>query len=567
MSIFSSKKLNHTVYTFDSMYDCIKKCAERYADNPKYIYIENKTEKVITFSGMLERVNFVASALNALGLLGKFVTVTGDTHPDYFSTEFGVIASGGVIIPLDKDVNAEQFVGFNKMCDVECIVYTPSLDKKIAETCATLSDVKKFIRIGPAPDCAFPDDRFMTFDEFLEIGKAAHEAGDRTAEDHVVDVDKMCAVIFTSGTTGTSKGVMLCERNLVTAATDSCGIMAATSEDSFVSVLPAHHTYESTISHIALPNTGACEMINDSIKNTLRNFAKYKPTGLILVPLYVETMHKKIWAEIEKSGKAKTIRSLLPVVKRLPRPLRRRIFKQIIDAFGGRLDFIVCGGAPLRPELVEEFDAFGINICEGYGITECAPLISANPMNWKKLHSAGLRVKHMQVRIDKADESDETGEIVVNGPAVMLGYYKNPEATAAAFTEDGWFKTGDVGYIDKDEFIFITGRKKNIILLSNGKNIFPEELEEYLTESDDIAEVVVIGRKKDDGETVITAVIYPNYENFEGKTKDEILEAMEKTVAEVNKKLPIFKHIGAVEIRETEFEKTTTKKIMRFKIK
>ena len=563
-----SKGPEHIVYEFNTLYECVKNQAERYGDKPRYIYTENKEERTVTFCGMLERVNYVASALTTLGLGGKFVTVSGDTHPDYFSTEFGTISAGGVIIPLDKDINAEQFVGFNDMCDVECIVYTPSLDKKIAETADKLPKVRYFVRIGGKEEDLPKDEKFMTFDAFLALGKKAYDEGDRTAESREPDVDKMCAIIFTSGTTGTSKGVMLSERNLVTAGIDSCGIMATTEKDMFVSVLPAHHTYESTISHIALPNTGASLAINDSIKNTLRNFAKYKPTALILVPLYVETMHKKIWSEIEKQGKAKLIRTLMPVAKRLPRIARRKIFAQILDAFGGRLDYIVCGGAPLRPELIDEFKTFGINIYEGYGITECAPLISANPMNWQKPHSVGLVVSHMEVRIDKADPEDETGEICAKGPAVMLGYFKNPEATADVFTEDGWFRTGDVGYIDEDNFIFITGRKKNIILLSNGKNIFPEELEEYIGSSDMVSEVVVVGRKREeDGETVITALIYPNKELFEGKTDEEIYQALSAHIESVNKKLPIFKHISAIEVRETEFEKTTTRKIMRYKVK
>ena len=556
----------HVVHEFDTLYENVKNQAERYGDKPRYIYTENREERTVTFSDMLDRVNYVASALTTLGLAGKFITVSGDTHPDYFSAEFGTIASGGVIIPLDKDINAEHFVGFNEMCDVVCVVYTPSLDKKIAETCERLPKVKKFVLIGGKPEDLPTGEKFMTFGDFLALGKKAYDEGDRTAENREPDVDKMCAIIFTSGTTGTSKGVMLSERNLVTAGIDSCGIMATTEKDMFVSVLPAHHTYESTISHIALPNTGASCAINDSIKNTLRNFGKYKPTALVLVPLYVETMHKKIWAEIEKQGKTKLMRRIMPIAKRLPRAVRRRIFSKILESFGGKLDYMICGGAPLRYELIDEFKTFGINIYEGYGITECAPLISVNTMDWQKPRSVGLVIKHMQARIDKADESDETGEILVKGPAVMLGYYKNPEATAAVFTEDGWFRTGDVGYIDEDEFIFITGRKKNIILLSNGKNIFPEELEEYLTANDEIAEAVVIGRKKDE-DTVITAVVYPNPEMFEGKTKEEIDEAIEKVVADVTKKLPIFKHISAIEIRETEFEKTTTRKIMRFKIK
>jgi len=559
--------VKHIVHQFDTLYDGVVKQAERYGDKPRYYYLENKQEQVFTFRDMLDHVNWIASALNKLELCGKFVTVSGETHPDYVASYIGVASSGGVIIPLDKDITSDQFVGFNDMCDVECIIYTAALDKKISEVCDSLTKVKKFIRIGVDTDKIPADDRFMSFADFLEIGKQAYNEGDRTAENYVVDKEKLCAIIFTSGTTGTSKGVMLCQRNLVSATLDSCSIMGCSEKDSFVSVLPIHHTYEFTCAQLALPNTGATTAINDSIRNTLHNFAKYKPTALVLVPLYVETMHKKIWAEIEKKGKTALIKKLIPIALKLPRAVRRRIFKDIIDAFGGKLDYIVCGGAPLRPELMSDFDAFGIMICEGYGITECAPLISANPMLWRKGHSVGLRVPNMQVRIEKEKEEDETGEIVVNGPAVMLGYYKNPEATAAVFTEDGWFRTGDVGYIDEDEFIFITGRKKNIILLSNGKNVFPEELEEYINNTDIIAESVVIGRKKDENDTVITALVYPNYDMFKDCTKEEIYNAISDHITAVNKKLPTFKHISAIELRETEFEKNTSRKIMRYKIK
>ena len=302
----------------------------------------------------------------------------------------------------------------------------------------------------------------------------------------------------------------------------------------------------------------------------MRNFAKYQPTALVLVPLYVETMHKRIWAEIAKKGKTKTVKTGIKIsnaLRKIGIDRRRTIFKDILDAFGGKLQYIVCGGAPLRSELINDFDAFGIKICEGYGITECSPLVAANPMHWRKHHSCGMRVPHMEVRIDKASPEDETGEIVTRGDAVMKGYYKNPEATAEAFTDDGWFKTGDIGYIDDDDFIFITGRKKNVIILSNGKNIFPEELEEYLGQSEYISECVVIGRKNEAGETSIWAICYPNYDKFDGASKEEIEAKIREEVDNVNKKLPIFKHIPNVEIRETEFEKTTSRKIMRYKVK
>ena len=248
--------------------------------------------------------------------------------------------------------------------------------------------------------------------------------------------------------------------------------------------------------------------------------------------------------------------------------IRRKLFAEILDALGGEVEYIVCGGASLRPELIDEFDAFGIMICEGYGITECSPLVSANPMHKRKHHSVGLTVEHMESRIAKSDPDDETGEIEVRGPAVMLGYYKNPEATAAVFTEDGWFKTGDIGYIDDENYIYITGRKKNIILLSNGKNVFPEELEEYLGECELVCENVVIGRKNEEtGEVVITALVYPDQEKTKDMTKDEVYAKIKEEINEINKKLPTFKHISDLEIRDEEFEKTTSRKIIRYKLK
>ena len=558
----------HMIYEFDNLYDGVVKQAERYGDKDRYIYKVNKEERHFTFNDMLAHVNYVSSAMASLGVSGKFVGVTGETHPDYVATYIATVSCGGVIVPLDKDISAEQFVKFVALCDIELLVYTHSMHKKMVELYDKMPSVKYFVCIDYGDEAMPADERFMTFDTFLAVGKAAYEAGDRTAENYIVDKDKLCTILFTSGTTGTSKGVMLCQRNLVTSAIDCVSIMATTEKDSFVSVLPIHHAYEFTICQLALPNTGAQTFINDSIKNTLRNFAQYKPNALVLVPLYVETMHKKIWAEIEKKGKAETIRRLMPIVKKMPRAVRRRIFKDIIDAFGGRLDYIVCGGAPLRPELIADFDAFGIKICEGYGITECSPLVSCNPMHWRKYHSAGLTVPHMEARIDKADPEDETGEIVTHGDAVMLGYYKNPEATAEAFTEDGWFKTGDIGYIDDDNFIFITGRKKNVIIASNGKNVFPEEIEEYLGASELVSECVVLGRKgEDDGDVIITALIYPEYDKLGGKTEAEIRAAIEAEVDAVNKKLPNFKHIKCVEIRDHEFEKTTSRKIMRYKLK
>jgi long-chain acyl-CoA synthetase len=245
--------------------------------------------------------------------------------------------------------------------------------------------------------------------------------------------------------------------------------------------------------------------------------------------------------------------------------MRRKLFSQIIGAFGGNLKYIIVGGAPLDPQYIRDFESFGITVLEGYGITECCPLISVNPFTWRKIGSAGAVAYGIDARIE-ADEGETEGEIVVSGGNVFMGYYKNEEATREAFTSDGWFKTGDIGHIDKDNFVYITGRKKNVIIASNGKNVYPEELEEYAQKIPYIKEIVVIGRKNENG-TVITALVYPDHDAYPDYSNEVFYEKIYSHINEINKGLPAFKHIDALEIRDTEFEKTTTKKIKRFLLK
>ena len=320
-------------------------------------------------------------------------------------------------------------------------------------------------------------------------------------------------------------------------------------------------------------NYGMNIAINDSLKRVLKNFALFEPTGLVLVPLFVSTMNKRIWDEARKGGKEKALRALIKVSRGLRAihvDLRKTFFKQITSAFGGRLEKIVCGGAPLNPELAETFSEFGIDISEGYGITECAPLIAVNPYFAPKKGSVGPSVPCCTVRIDADHKNDlgfDEGEIQVKGDNVMLGYYNNPDANAAAFTDDGWFRTGDVGYMDKDGYITITGRMKSVIVLDNGKNVFPEEIEEYLEKIELITESVVVGREEEDGSTKLTAVIFPNQAYFEEKfagQDTDIYKEIQKEITNLNKKLPSFKQIHKLEFRKTEFEKTSSKKIKRF---
>jgi long-chain acyl-CoA synthetase len=414
-------------------------------------------------------------------------------------------------------------------------------------------------------------DRTLAFNDALKIGADFIAEGNSHYTETVIDTEKCCAIIFTSGTTGTSKGVMLCQKNLCSNATSAAiAINFIKPGTRLVSVLPMNHTYEVTCSHLTAQYYGASTFLNDSLKYVLRNFQKFKPEILVLVPLFVETMHKKIWAEIRAKGKEKLVRRMIKVSNALRKvgiDLRKKFFAQILNALGGELQGIVSGGAPLNPQLIKDFKDFGIDILEGYGISECSPLLAVNLVGKERLRSVGPAVHSVTVRIDKEKPEDETGEIVATGPNVMLGYYRNEEATKDVFTDDGWFRTGDIGYMDKDGYVYITGRKKNIIILSNGKNIFPEEIEEYLTKIEIIAESVIVGKNlPDSDEQVITALVYPDYEQLEGLTKEEIYEKVSVEIESINRELPQYKQIRQIIIRETEFEKTTSRKIKRYKL-
>ncbi len=544
--------------------------AEIYGDKDIYIYLENKQEKHITYKQNYERVLHFGTALSSLGLIGKTIALVGETHPSYMTAFISVISSNGTVVPLDKDLKDETLIDFMNIAKVSAVVYTESFNNRLITYKDKISTLEYFIPIiDGTEDCSA--DNVIPFNTLLEKGKQLYDGGDRSYADIKPDLNHLAAILFTSGTTGTSKGVMLSHKNFVSATNAAHRAMDNfLPTDMFVDCLPINHSYEITCGQLAIQNVGATMAINDSIKNVLRNFAKYKPTSLMLVPLYVETMHKKIWSEIDKKGMTKTVRALMKISNGLLKvgiDLRSKFFGQITGALGGRLKSIVVGGAAMNPKIIQDFRAFGISILEGYGITECSPLVAANRIGEEKLHSVGPAVDCCEIKIDKT-EGETTGEILVKGDNVMMGYLDNEEATKEVFTEDGYFRTGDIGYLDKDGFLFITGRKKNVIILSNGKNVFPEEIEEHLSYRPEIiGESVVIGRKQDNGETVITAVIYPNPDFSKDKSKEEVIEAVKKTVTEVNKALPVYKQIRDFDIRDTEFEKTTTRKIKRFLVK
>lgn len=541
----------------------------------------------MTYREMADTIVRQAAAFEALGWKGRHIAVIGETSPYWVATYAAAVASGNVAVPLDRELDVEQLEGFLSFAEVDAIVYSSAFNEKFRHAIETHPTVTLFVPLEPgdevydldpaSPRCVLP------YAKLLELGSTSLGAPlDQPLPDSITpdllpepeDLERMAVMLFTSGTTGTSKCVMLSEKNVISALNSACETVEFFPEDTIVSTLPIHHTYE-LCCMLAAMNYGMRIAINDSLKRVMRNFTYFRPTGLVLVPLFVNTMYKKIWDEAHKKKKDKMLRTALSASGKLRHvgiDLRGVLFSDISGAFGGRLRKIVCGGAPLNPEIAEQMEQFGITITEGYGITECSPLIAVNPYYAPKRGSVGPSVPSCEVKIDVERVNDagfDEGEILVRGDNVMLGYYKRPEETAEVFTPDGFFRTGDEGYMDEDGYIFITGRKKSVIVLENGKNVFPEEIEEYLSRLECVGESVVVGRQKEGSDAVIlTAVIYPDPARFpEGSDMDAVAATVREQVNALNRTLVSYKQIRAVEIRRTEFEKTTSRKIKRHLVK
>ncbi|MBQ4111747.1 MAG: AMP-binding protein [Clostridia bacterium] len=544
-----------------------------HGDRIAYRYYVGKEIKDLTYGEFYTMVDQCAAAFDAMGLKGQRVAVIGDTSPQWICTYLATLAAGCVAVPMDKELEVSEICKFLDIVEAKAIVYSKSFNEKFVDAIQNnKTGVEYFIPVTPAYDNTF-DSKVISFEQVQSLGRERIERTGYTFPP-VTNREELAEMLFTSGTTGTSKCVMLSQKNIFAAVNAACETVCFYPDDVIMSVLPVHHTYE-LMCIVAAALFGMKVCINDSLRHVLKNLQVFQPTGLVLVPLFLNTMYKKIWAEAERTGKDKVLKAALATSKTLLSmgiDVRRKLFKTVLDSFGGRLDHIICGGAKLNPDLIAAFEDFGISVFEGFGITECSPLTNVTPYYNRKYGSIGPSVPCCRSRIADAQPGEHgymEGELQIKGDNVMMGYYNNPEANATAFTEDGWFRTGDVAYKDEDGYVYITGRMKSVIVLENGKNVFPEEIEEYLDEIEAIAECVVIGRKaKDSDEVILTVVAYPNYEKLPaGATEELIHETIYKQIMQINRRLPSFKQMKALELRSTEFEKTTSKKIKRHLVK
>ena len=537
---------------------------------------QNKAKEIVdvTYADFHYTTEKLIAAFKKKGLAGKRIAIIGESCPEWLETFFAVISSGSVAIPFDKELLFTEIKGFMDISKADAIFFSPKYAKNYAalKDAGALDNVELIIPADLSEMEGVEDERIVPFYDLV----ASAEAETIMPSDimRAQPRGEMCVMLFTSGTTGSSKCVMLSERNIMACTNAACESTDFYDHDVLLSVLPLHHTYELAI-NVAIMMYGATICINDSLKNVLKNLKLFKPTGLVLVPLFLTTFNKKIWDEVKKKGmenKLKLGMTASNALRFVGVDMRDKLFSEILAAFGGNLKKVICGGAAMEASLMKTFDSLGITVCEGYGITECSPLISVNPYYKRKLGSVGPAVPCCEVRID-GESTDEkgrvVGEIIVKGDNVMIGYYDNEEANHDVFTDDGWFRTGDLGYMDSEGYIYITGRKKSVIVLNNGKNVFPEEIEEYLGKIENIKECVVVGRDKGDGsEIMLTAVVYPDFDAYPADEPiDNIAADIKKQILDMNRQLPSFKQIRNIDIRKTEFEKTTTRKIKRFLVK
>lgn len=542
----------------------------------KQKFNRNEPFREITFRQVLDDVYALGTAFLDLGLREKKIGVIGKNSYQWCETYLAVTGGVGVIVPLDKELHEEELKQLTVKGELSAVI---TVENKYYETFKAIkesgeSQLEYVINVAMEEDES-PKDGYISWNKLRETGRKAVHNGDRKYIDAPVVNTDLSVILFTSGTTDVSKGVMLNQKNLVLDTYLAQTLLEVRQgEDTFFSILPLHHTYECTATFLECVYNGATMAICQGLKYIVKDMQETRPNLLLGVPVIFENLYNKITRNVRKSGKEKQLNTLFRinrVTKKIGLDISKQATKQITELFGGELRSVICGGAAVDGDILDYFGDLGFRSVQGYGLTECSPVIALNPDNAKFINnkSAGYLLPLSECKIVDKDE-DGFGEICFRGPTVMMGYYKDPERTAQAIDSDGWYHTGDLGYIDEQEYVYITGRKKSIIITGNGKNVYPEELEFYLQKSEYISESMVWGDETNADPTrrAIYATIRVNKETIEDKfgadySKEQVTEFINREVDKANEKLPLFKKITHVIIREREFNKTTTHKILR----
>ena len=553
---------------FTDLKDMLKQTRELYGDRPAYVFKTGKSEefKTITHKEFRDEINALGTTLIKMGLKDKRIAVISENRYEWELAYLSISAGAGVVVPLDKALPENEIENLILRSQTEAIFYSKKYDEimnKLREKKNT--NLQYFISM----DLEENDNGIYSQKLLVEKGKKLIEDGDKSYINAEINADDMGIMLFTSGTTAMSKAVMLSHKNIVTNVMDIIQRFDLTYEDRFLSFLPLHHVFECTVGFLYPISIGGSIAFCEGVKHMADNIKEFDITAMISVPAVFDIIYRKVMKAIEKKGKLQNLekgKKISQLLLKVKIDLRKQLFKEVHESLGPKLKLVVTGGAALDPETEKGFNDLGFDVEQGYGLTETAPVIAAETPKCRRLGSIGKKFPSVEVKIDNPDE-EGIGELLAKGPSIMLGYYQNEEATKEALDKDGWFHTGDLAKIDKDGFIYISGRKKSVIVLNNGKNVFPEEIETLLNKVEGIKESFVYEKKEEDGDVkVCVKIVYDKglikeLYNIEGE--ENIKEFLWEKVKGVNKIMPKYKYVREMIITEEELIKTTTLKIKR----
>lgn len=556
------KKINYfKTYEIEDLKDMLEKTAVKNSTKTAF-KVKNSNGKIInkSYIDFKNDVQSLSTKLIEMGMQNQRIAVMGKNS---YSWAISYLAATiiGIVVPIDKEASKENVKEFLNVSNSKAIIAD---DKYLNEIFEFKSELKNETMLIDMQNTS----KYTNLSDLIADGKKLIDDGNSEYENIKINPDEMKILLFTSGTTGNSKAVMLSHKNICSNIVSIASIVKVDNATRVLSILPLHHTYECTIGYLLVVYGGGTICYCEGLRYITKNIQEYQPTFILCVPLLLENVYKKVIKTLKSSLPEKYTKEESKIIDNLPFYLKGIVKKKIKKSLGGKIKTFIVGAAAIKPDLVEAFFKLGIKVLQGYGLTECAPLVAGNNDFCYKAASCGMPIPNVEYKIDNPND-EGVGEIIVKGPNVMLGYYENEEATKNVL-KDGWFHTGDLGYVDDEEFLYISGRSKNMILTKNGENIYPEEIENILNDDDLIEESLVIGTSNGKDDVQVKAKIFPNIEAIKEylgnkfPTKEEISKILNEAVKKANAKLPNFKHIKSFKIMDEDFERTTTNKVKRF---
>ena len=551
---------------YDTIREYIHRAIEKYPNNNAFI-LKNKNGKEVSYTNITytmfgNDIKALGTALIDLGLENKRIAIIGKNRYEWALSFVSILCGVGITVPLDKGLPEHEIVSSLERAKVDSVIFEDEYVKCMKDIQKSHPNIKEFICMNS--NC---DANFKTISELIDKGNSLLKRGDNRYTNHEIDPNGIASIIFTSGTTSMSKAVLLSNKNIASNIYNINLAEKIYDTDVNLAFLPLHHTFGSTGLLLFLAD-GVTNVFCDGLRHIQENLKEYKVSVFVCVPLLLEAMYKKIYAEVEKQGKTKILKfanSISHFLMKFGIDIRRKVFKQILDNLGGNIRFVISGASAIDKNVAKGFYDFGVLAVQGYGLTETSPVLTAENEKCVKFGSVGVPLPEVEIKIDNPNE-EGIGEIVAKGPNVMLGYYKMEEETAKVL-KDGWFYTGDLGYLDKDGFLFITGRKKNVIVLKNGKNIYPEEIELLVSNLPYVAESMVFGKPKNDDLVLSVKIVY-NKDYISDKygdiSEDDLRDIIWKDIKKINSSLPKYKHVKNLIITDEPMVKTTTQKVKRF---